>query len=65
MGRAINTQAVLDMIAVLDEGYYPSSDDETLGWALAETDDFEPTGRLISALHESILDVFEGDEKLQ
>jgi hypothetical protein len=65
MGRAINTEAVLDMISILDEGYDPYSDDETMGWALAETVNFELTGRFINALHESILDVFEGDEQLQ
>lgn len=65
VARAVNVQAVLDMIRILDEGYDSPSEDETLGWALAETDNYELTGRFINALHENILDLYEGDEQLQ
>jgi len=54
------------MISILDNDRCdPSSSDETLGWALVETDNNESTGRYINSLHESILDLYEGDEQLQ
>ncbi len=65
VARAVNVQAVLDLINVLDEGDADSPEDGALGWALVETRDYKSTGRYINALHENIISLFEGDDQLQ
>ncbi len=55
--RGMQARLLFDFCYLLADPSIPESSVEDLGWALVETDDeFEPTGEVISGLHESVLD---------
>lgn len=55
--RGMQARLLFDFCYLLADPSIVESSVEDLGWALVETDDdFEPTGEVISGLHESVLD---------
>lgn len=55
--RGMQARVLFDLCYLLGDPSILESSVEDLGWALVETDDdFEPTGEVISGLHESVLD---------
>ena len=57
LARGMQARLLFDLCYLLSDPSILESSVEDLGWALVETDDnFEPTGAVISGLHESVLD---------
>lgn len=55
--RGMQARLLFDLCYLLGDPSIFESSVEDIGWALVETDgDFEPTGSVISGLHESVLD---------
>ena len=55
--RGMQARMLFDFCYLLADPSIIESSVEDIGWALVETDsDFEPTGEVISGLHESVLD---------
>jgi hypothetical protein len=56
-GRAAAYDALVAMVGIIDAGVDWDVEPDGPGWCLIETDsDGEPTGRPVSALHESLLE---------
>jgi hypothetical protein len=56
LARGMQARLLFDFCYLLADPSILESSVEDLGWALVETDDdFEPTGEVISGLHESVL----------
>ena len=58
VARMAAYEAMFSLVQVIDDGGDPDSGDDLPGWALAEIDaNGEGTGRVVDALHESILEL--------
>jgi hypothetical protein len=65
VARMAAYEAMFSLVQVIDDGGDPDSGDDLPGWALAEIGaNGEGTGRVVDALHESILELNpEGDKR--